>query len=134
MMRSSGILTLIFTVLLAGCTAGNQEPDPAVQAAKLAEEAAQAADAATAIDSSADIKPAASDSSAADSNPAAGQSDNEDLVKVFINASGQLCADILSVRPLDAGNRAEVICKEHVDRPGRVTYEIDLSTERVVRR
>lgn len=140
-MKTAVILVCVVVGLLAGCGQSHGAPDPAAEAARIAEEAIQSAKAIEASDPASnpasgarDGSAAASDGSAAGANPADGRSDNEDLVKVMINANGHLCADIISVRPLNSGSHAEVICKEHVDSAERATYEIDLFSESVTRK
>ena len=52
----------------------------------------------------------------------------ENTVKAFINLNGELCAEIVSVRPLAISNTAEVICIEYRGGSDRVTYVINMAT------
>lgn len=52
----------------------------------------------------------------------------EDTVKAFINLHGELCAEIVSVRPLARPNTGEVTCIEYQNGTGRVVYILDLVT------
>lgn len=47
-------------------------------------------------------------------------------MKAFINLHGELCAEIVRVKPLALPNTAEVTCIEYTGGSSRVTYVINL--------
>lgn len=130
---------VILSLLLASC--GNKTPapntgaaDPAEQAARVAvEQAAAAADkeAATSAQRAAVPRDEASTTQSATSSsiPAGGRPTNpeaENTVKAFINLHGELCAEIVSVKPLALPNTAEVTCVEYRGGSSHVTYVINI--------
>jgi len=58
--------------------------------------------------------------------------DNAESVALAINLTGQLCAEIVSVKPLEVGGGSsvfEVVCIEYRGGSATVTYLIDTRTE-----
>ncbi len=52
----------------------------------------------------------------------------ESTIKAFINLNGQLCAEIVGIRPLAMPDTAEVKCVEYRGGSSNVTYIINIKT------
>lgn len=132
MIKNRYLGLVLLTMSVAGCGSATSEPstpadNDAAELSAAAEEAVAAVKEAEEAAAAAGLPPPGA--ATRPEIPTGGRPTNpqaESTVKAFINLQGQLCAEIVGVRPLAQPNTAEVTCIEYTGGTSRVTYVINL--------